>query len=1174
MQPFPSRWLNPTFQNPNPVNSARPQKPRNRGFALVVTLSLMILLTVIAVGLLSLSTISLRSSVSTEASARAYANARLAVLLAVGELQKEAGDDRRITADASILAESTPQPNLTGVWSSWSLNAVAKPDQGSSSSTYEEQKTKLFKSWLVSSPNPQALRNPDWAKTPSDPKWISLFSMKRNGFDLAAQSVPLAKGAFAWAVSQENTKAKINVAGPETETEVNVALQAQRRPSLALSANLKQPSNGWNARAGRILSTNQLRLDSALVPDPTKVAAAGASHTVHAQGLLTDVVRGGLKTDLSLGFEMSDSDYAMASWEGVPNPFRNAKEELGFQSPKSYDGQQALFSPLTENPIVSSKTDYGVASLSFRFYAAAVPTYDHMRSFYRIPHHLYGGNSPVAAERGADHVAAVTDPAANKTYLPPNDSPPGNESSLSIRPVLNRMIYLLSSNLDAQDQVQLVITPIISLWNPYNTRLEIEGAVAYPWMDLPFQLIWERKSGNQPIVTEPIGMADSMGKQFESKGQSRQVNPYFFCEMTANGDGNTSKPIQFEPGEVRVFYPAAPAPITFKRLGSNAQRTLRLRPAEDIGGVNKKGGFQVSMQQADGLAQHGLAKYQVKKTDQIRVTLRDISARPTGVGQYHYFVSLEDAARIKNPADSTRGQVITDVQILRLVSAQNSIASPWRTYDELKTGAPVPFGVIETFHRTANTSVGGQPVADLIYTTNPRNPSINHQLANGSFTVAPHFQSTLRSTPSFDDAIQTSFDGRKSFWGPSHSSSGKSQLPFFELPRQPLLSLAAFQHADLSASTFAPANQFGNSWAPAYLSRTKTGLLKPGASQLPEVPIYDTCYLANEALWDGYFFSGAAPRLQPAGLAKPSTAWDEPIANVKRSLKEVVTEFVNSPLENPLGNSRMRLNRRGITSEKLVERLLEPAGCTRIAANLTLDGAFNINSTDVEAWTTQLSSLRGESFVVENGSPPASGVTAFPRFRYPSGTADDNWNGFRVLSDAQIRTLAENLVKEIRLRGPFLSLAEFVNRRVEDSELGKSGAIQAAIDAGKLNDQAKQSTFNTDRYPSESQSNIIKDTGVGIPGYLTQADVLQPLAPVITCRSDTFTVRGYGEAKDAAGKVIARSWCEAVVQRMPEFVDPTDAADTSITAISPVNKTFGRRFEIISFRQVPSAELQ
>ena len=1162
----------PTFVHPTPQKTSR-----NRGFALVVTLSLMILLTIIAVGLLSLSAISLRSAASGEASARAYANARLAVMLAVGELQKEAGDDRRITADASILSATAPQPSLTGVWSSWSLNAAAQPDRAVGDSDYDENKTKLFRSWLVSSPNPESLRNRAWAETkpPSgDPKWISLFSTNRNGFDLIAQSVPMPLGGMAWAVSQENTKAKINVAGPETETGVNVALQVQRRPSLALSSTLKQPVRDWNQRAVRVLSLYQGALDSELSgADPAAVVKSGASYTAHSQGLLTDAVKGGLKMDLSLGFELDDAKFAMPAWDDVPNPFRTPRKDAGFTSPASYESQQALFLPLAANPIVSSKIDYGVASLSFRFYAAAVPTFDHLRSFYRIPHHLYGGNLPVVAERGADHVAAVNPPAANKTYLAPNDPPPGKKSDLSVRPVLNRMIYLLSSNLDDEDQVQLVITPVISLWNPYNTRLEIEGAVAYPWMDLPFQLIWERKTPGQPVVTEPIGMADAMGKQFESDGESRQVNPYFFCELTANGDGNTSKPIRFEPGEVRVFYPASPTPVDFKRLGSNAERTLRLRPAEDISGVNKRGGFQVSMQQADGLAQHGLAKYQVKKTDEIRITLKDISAVGQGRGQYHYFVSLEDAARIKEPADSTRGQVVTDVQILRLVSAENTIASPWRTYDELKTGSPVPFGVIETFHRTANTSVGGQPVADLIYTTNPRNPSINHQLATGSFRVAPHFQSTLRTTPSFDDAIQTSFDGRKSFWGPSHSSSGKSQLPFFEIPRQPLLSLAAFQHADLSSSTFAPANQFGNSWASAYLGRNKAGFLKPGASQLPEVPIYDSSYLTNEALWDSCFFSGAAPRLQPASGGKPSTAWDQPIASVQQSLADVVKEFVDLPLDKPLGNSRMRLVKNGVTNEKLVERLLDPAGCTRIAANLTLDGAFNINSTNVEAWTAQLSALRGESFTVEGGSPPGSSLTANPRFRNPLGVANDNWNGFRALDDAQVRTLAENLVKEIRRRGPFLSLAEFINRRLENSELGKNGAIQAAIDAGKLNDPARQSPFSIEKYPTESQGHIINDTGIGIPGYLTQADVLQSLAPVITSRSDTFTVRGYGEAKDAAGKVIARAWCEAVVQRMPEFVDPTNAADTAIASLSPINQTFGRRFEIISFRRMQSAEL-
>ena len=47
-----------------------------RGFALIVTLSLMILLTVIAVGLLTLSSVSLRTTSQTDAMYSARANAR------------------------------------------------------------------------------------------------------------------------------------------------------------------------------------------------------------------------------------------------------------------------------------------------------------------------------------------------------------------------------------------------------------------------------------------------------------------------------------------------------------------------------------------------------------------------------------------------------------------------------------------------------------------------------------------------------------------------------------------------------------------------------------------------------------------------------------------------------------------------------------------------------------------------------------------------------------------------------------------------------------------------------------------------------------------------------------------------------------------------------------------
>ena len=71
---------------------------RSHGFALVVTLSLMILLTLIAVGFLSLSAVSMRTSAHAKAEADARANARMALMFAIGELQSLAGQDVRVTA--------------------------------------------------------------------------------------------------------------------------------------------------------------------------------------------------------------------------------------------------------------------------------------------------------------------------------------------------------------------------------------------------------------------------------------------------------------------------------------------------------------------------------------------------------------------------------------------------------------------------------------------------------------------------------------------------------------------------------------------------------------------------------------------------------------------------------------------------------------------------------------------------------------------------------------------------------------------------------------------------------------------------------------------------------------------------------------------------------------------
>ena len=84
------------------LNSQRRQQAP--GFALVATVSMMVLLTLVALGMLSLSTIEQRSSGENEENLRtARANARMALMIALGELQKAAGPDQRVTATASLL---------------------------------------------------------------------------------------------------------------------------------------------------------------------------------------------------------------------------------------------------------------------------------------------------------------------------------------------------------------------------------------------------------------------------------------------------------------------------------------------------------------------------------------------------------------------------------------------------------------------------------------------------------------------------------------------------------------------------------------------------------------------------------------------------------------------------------------------------------------------------------------------------------------------------------------------------------------------------------------------------------------------------------------------------------------------------------------------------------------
>ena len=96
----------------------------------------------------------------------------------------------------------------------------------------------------------------------------------------------------------------------------------------------------------------------------------------------------------------------------------------------------------------------------------------------------------------------------------------------------------------------------------------------------------------------------------------------------------------------------------------------------------------------------------------------------------------------------------------------------------------------------------------------------------------------------------------------------------------------------------------------------------------------------------------------------------------------------------------------------------------------------------------------------------------------------------------------------------------------------------------------------------------------GLPGWTRQADVLRPIAPILSARDDTFTIRAYGDARNAAGKITSRATCEAVVRRVRDFVDPSDAAEITTLPKSAANQFFGRRYQIVSFRWLSSARIK
>jgi hypothetical protein len=359
---------------------------------------------------------------------------------------------------------------------------------------------------------------------------------------------------------------------------------------------------------------------------------------------------------------------------------------------------------------------------------------------------------------------------------------------------------------------------------------------------------------------------------------------------------------------------------------------------------------------------------------------------------------------------------------------------------------------------------------------------------------------------------------------------------------------------------------------------------------------HDDSYCANHLLFDDWFLSSIAAQPRSFG------------STIAKTAERVYQDFLEGSA--PLTNRAYRpiYEDSAISSSAATSRVAEIVnspkgdGWLKVASRFEVDGMFNVNSTSVKAWRALLGHARKQQQALygTNGINLDSNKYEYSVSRhtvaadveastaqglgaaFPSGS---EYSGFRTLSEDQLDELAEKIVEQIQKRGPFLSLSEFVNRQLNgtDEELALAGALQTALN--QLTKNPNENLKKLSNITMDPNDNKVLDAGYsfkgatkgvdtyGLPGWIRQADILRPIAPVLSARDDTFTIRAYGDTRDAKGKIVARAWCEAVVKRTRDFVDSADAPDSIDPPTKSANQTHGRKYILSAFRWLNADEI-
>jgi hypothetical protein len=1267
-----------------------------RGFALLITITLLAFLVLLLVSLATLTRVETQVADNTQQLSQARQNALMALNIAIGQLQKNAGPDTRVTtrADVQPLATTaTPSPypsadpssgvslsgatttTLTGIdtywrskrnrqWTAVWKNGTTGPYN--SDAPASANAVPVLQSWLVSGNENTAttflptaqVSGLTTASTALDKildasgKPYRLLVKASAGvttatdldravtapeIEIKSTTVPglgganTAIGHYAWWVGDEGVKARANLVdayaeAPAGETPAEkLVRETTRRQSaqrIAIEAMTSTGTDGlvpldptkqltasalaqFNANLLNVCTPNQLNYLSTVSTLPAELKTRFHDFSVSSRGVLSDAKHGGLKADLSylLGQpNLSDFRTALQAFYGT-----NAIAPLSPNPANATDLANTLL-----NPIATLRATFPTVTPDGGNYAAEpqfqrTSTWEQLWSFANQGSTFNTASPAQATPRLQTATQHGLYPLIIQTKM---------FYRLRVTPTLDELAATgtprPADGVNHIGTIYVDVLPLVVLANPYavplaaaDYQVQIMGsnpALVFGTIDpaattppspndftSAYSVYTPTWAGNITYVLRSTGMAAGEAQIFTIDPDQQPSGTIIDGDdriLVARQTGNSRAQMDNKRVYMKNEFDPSPA-LTYRVASQTSPYPPITIPADKTHVALRVGQSAI-------------------------ITILYQGFTPGDAQGYLKLLQFTTAQNLSNDAEFA-GQTTMFVvdpmsDDIRQGGGINSILNqpPTTDHPAAKPGTSAVF----FSHQQAPFLQVNYRTMQVMWAGNDVIPGTSHALEwarrftkNGSTgfpgnTPNPWFAANLLRRPGSTTTVRWGLvnigeDAANAQTLPPASIGGSAALNaghiaynvgfnnyLYDIPRpgQALSSLGQLQHFNTTGyhPTTATPSRFTSmsSWQTNYpLSNSYPQPRVPrdklyNYSNIAPAPIgyhFDGASIWNDIFWDRFTFS-TYPQTTSSSF---DFATDKLINSRYRPFRDRTTVPWNDPV-----------NFRGDGNPAT-------AANSRLAGqNLLVEGAFNINSTSVEAWKAVFSSLKN----VPAGTQTATSAP-FSRTLTPTagsaaaatGTSPDSWAGFRDLSAAEVQSLAEEMVMQVRKRGPFLSLADFVNRRLiktadDTFGLGLSGALQAALDRAVNQTSLLTPAFNVKSSATASNSAtnpnpiafseigyILPSALAGFPGYVLQGDVLSVLGPTLAARSDTFTIRTYGDTTNpATGDITGRAWCEAVVQRMPDYVDSTPAANTP--AANTPAETFGRRFQIVSFR--------